>query len=257
MDVTKGEGQMRININGASISRKLDRIEQPRRLILRVLVAGLLLGFAGSAAVFASIPDINGRIHACYRTSNGSVRIIDDASENCTSSETAISWDQNNVSEPGGMVQNLAGANFTRSDLAYRDFSGADLHNAIFDLAILRGSDLHGANLQGASFQQTELELVDLHDTDLSGLTFSSVSFAGANLQGADFSTAQLSGVYFIGIADLSNANFTNAQLANSNFSGVDMSTVTITGATWSNVTCPDGSNSDSNGNTCAGHLTP
>lgn len=247
---------MRININRSFWTiQKIARLKHGRLLV--ALVLGLILGGAGSAVVLAAIPGSDGAIHACYRTSNGSMRIIDDASQSCASSETAISWSQNGSGpEPGDMVQNLVGADFTRSDLAYRDFSGADLHDTIFNIAILRGSDLHGANLEGASFQSTELDRADLHDTDLSGLTFYFAGLAGANLSNTDLSNATIERTYLIG-ANLQGANFTNAQLISSNFSGIDMSTVTITGATWSDVTCPDGSNSDSNGNTCAGHLNP
>ncbi|MGH7204332.1 MAG: hypothetical protein ACREHC_07850 [Candidatus Levyibacteriota bacterium] len=51
--------------------------------------------------------------------------------------------------------------------------------------------------------------------------------------------------------ATLQNVNVTNAILEGSE----NMSTATVSGAIWSNTTCPDGTNSNNNGNTYAGHF--
>src|SRR5438552_294329 len=48
------------------------------------------LAISGGIAL-ASIPDANGVFHACYGN-NGSVRIIDTATDSCRHSETATSW---------------------------------------------------------------------------------------------------------------------------------------------------------------------
>jgi hypothetical protein len=63
-----------------------------KRTLIGASVGALLL-LAGGIA-YAAIPDANGTIHACYKTSNGSLRVIDPgAGGTCNSSETGLSWD--------------------------------------------------------------------------------------------------------------------------------------------------------------------
>jgi hypothetical protein len=47
--------------------------------------------------------------------------------------------------------------------------------------------------------------------------------------------------------------NFTDANLQGASFEHRQ----SMSGSTWSNTICPDGTNSDNNGGTCMGHLTP
>ena len=92
-------------------------------------------------------------------------------------------------------------------------------------------------------------------------------SFDGANLSKAYIVNTSIKHASFVGVnftdaiiydsqgiedSDFTNANFTNADLSRSLLSLPDSK---ITGAIWSNTTCPDGTNSDNNGNTCEGHL--
>jgi hypothetical protein len=63
--------------------------------------------------------------------------------------------------------------------------------------------------------------------------------------------TVALRGVTLAG-ADLRGANLTNVDLT-----GSSLAQAKLAGVTWSNTTCPDGSNSDTHGKTCVGHLTP
>ena len=64
-------------------------------------VVGLVasLAIVVVAAVQAAIPDPSGAIHACYR-SNGNLRLVDKSS--CTSSETALTWNQTGPQGPAG-----------------------------------------------------------------------------------------------------------------------------------------------------------
>jgi hypothetical protein len=64
-------------------------------------VVGLLASLAVVvvAVVQAAIPDPSGAIHACYRA-NGNLRLVDKF--NCTSSETALTWDQTGPQGPAG-----------------------------------------------------------------------------------------------------------------------------------------------------------
>jgi phospholipase C len=97
----------------------------------------------------------------------------------------------------------------------------------------LKNAQLTGQNLKGADLEGAELNGATLHGVNLNG-----AFLANADLEGADLSGVNLSG------ADLSGADLKGANLQGTNTHK----------ATWSNTTCADGTNSDSNGGTCAGH---
>jgi uncharacterized protein YjbI with pentapeptide repeats len=83
-----------------------------------------------------------------------------------------------------------------------------------------------------------------LINANFTGATLTNAVLAGANLTGSTFKTAILVG------ANLSGANLTNATLKGA----TGGSSATITGTVWANTTCPDGTNSNNDGNTCKGH---
>ena len=111
---------------------------------------------------------------------------------------------------------------------------------------VITGTTFAGANLYQANFRNRTL------DND---------NFNGARLNGANI------GVDGGQTATMTGATFVNAQISNLDMTNRDLTNVNMTGATgtpglwgtitWSNVTCPDGTNSNSNGNTCAGHFLP
>lgn len=81
-----------------------------------------------------------------------------------------------------------------------------------------------------------------------------------ADLRGTDFTDASIIGVYING-SDLEGANFTNANLAYSDLNGANIVTwqqaqdyahLGLQETIFSNTTCPDETNSDDNGGTCA-----
>ena len=55
------------------------------------MVAGFVV--AGSIA-WASIPDANGVIYACFKNSNGDLRVIDKSTQSCLQTETELNWNQ-------------------------------------------------------------------------------------------------------------------------------------------------------------------
>ena len=85
--------------------------------------------------------------------------------------------------------------------------------------AILSGSDLGLANLRYANLRYADLSDSDLYKSDLSGANLSDTDLTGAIMTDADLTGADLSNVI------------------------------------WSNTICPDGTNSDDNGNTCENNL--
>jgi len=54
---------------------------------------------------------------------------------------------------------------------------------------------------------------------------------------------------------DLSNANLYYADLRYADLENADLYYADLTGVYWYDTTCPDGTNSNSNGNTCANNL--
>ena len=60
-----------------------------------VLVAVLVVAGLATAVARASIPDGSGTIHACYGTSDKSLRVVDSGS--CAKGEAPVSWSQNAI----------------------------------------------------------------------------------------------------------------------------------------------------------------
>jgi phospholipase C len=85
---------------------------------------------------------------------------------------------------------------------------------------------------------------VDLANADLRHRNLTHTNLSGAILTGADLEGAQLEGGF------LPNANLTGADLRRADLRRADVS-----GVTWSNTICPDGTNSNGDGNSCQGHL--
>jgi hypothetical protein len=89
---------------------------------------------------------------------------------------------------------------------------------------------------------------------NLHGLNLTNANLAGANLTGANLSDANLTG------ANLAGANLTAANLAGANLTGANLTRASLVWAnlnkvTWSNTTCPDGTNSSADRGTCTRHL--
>jgi uncharacterized protein YjbI with pentapeptide repeats len=169
---------------------------------------------------------------------------------------------------------NLLQDNVEGTDLAGTDLSGASLPGLIQDgtvagtpTGLATGTllidgwfvgpyqylqSVPGTILAGTDFSATGLELNnsqvqsdDLNgDTFAPGTDFSSGSVAGSTFQGDSLVDADFSG------SNASDADFTGADLDGANFTGANTSS-----DTWSNTTCPDGTNSDDDGGSCAADL--
>ncbi len=167
------------------------------------------------------------------------------------------------------MGADLSGADLKNTDLRYSNLSGANLSHAE-----LYGTNFTGANFTGATITDTQINPVMGKDGPVSPSSgagqlanFSEANLSGssitANLTGASFVNADLGGTttspYFsFSESNLTNANFTGADLSGAqivlsnlsgaNFTGVDLGAVAV----WTNDICPNGSNSDDDGDTCA-----
>jgi hypothetical protein len=72
-----------------------------RPALVTLTIVGALLVVGGIA--YANIPDGSGTIHACYQKNQGALRVIDtDKAQNCSSSETPLSWNQTGQQGPPG-----------------------------------------------------------------------------------------------------------------------------------------------------------
>jgi hypothetical protein len=74
-----------------------------RRIIKRptpaFVVAVVALVLAAAGVTWASIPDANGVIHACYTKSGGALNVIDSSTTKCRTNQTELSWNQ--AGQPG------------------------------------------------------------------------------------------------------------------------------------------------------------
>ncbi len=189
---------------------------------------------------------------------------------------------------------NLSGMNLTSARLKDTDLAGADLAGANLRLAKLIGADLAGANLQNANLtgarlrdanlQGTQLAGADMYDVFSGGITGVPASMPGrawgeqivdgylfglganvdvANLSDIDLSGAFLKYDYFVD-SNLSGANLTNAYLRRALLNGANLTGADLGGADltfahlsrvrWDDTVCPDWTNSDNDGGTCAHH---
>lgn len=91
---------------------------------------------------------------------------------------------------------------------------------------------------------------------DFHGATLVGVNLSGTSLVSASFTDMALTLVQ-LEQADLRNADFKGAKLENVNLEGAHTAGANFEEATYVNVTCPDGTNSDEAGATCAAHGAP
>jgi len=120
--------------------------------------------------------------------------------------------------------------------------TGADLGGAVLTgPADLSAADFTDANATGAQLSSADLSSATVENTDLDNATVT-----GAGLAGTDLTTAQLTGL-------------TDANLTEANLDGAYFDDTTLTGVTWSDTTCPDGTNSNQHDSGCNSplNLTP
>ena len=139
----------------------------------------------------------------------------------------------------------LTGANLTDADLAGNNLSSVKAQGATFT-----GANLKGDNLQGGAFNGDSFVGAGLQGDNLSGGNFTNALFTGDNLSGANMSDAELSGAYLTN-TDLAGANLSGSDLTNANMDGANTKGANLNGITWSNTTCPDGTNSKNDKGTC------
>ena len=241
-----------------------------------VILFGLTTFFMGIIAAImitralAQTSDTN-QIYACVNNINGSMRMVT-SEEPCKNNENSVKWSIQGPPGPPGPAGDTGGLNeyfglpffcynCSLSDLgdrfAEKDFSYAQIVKSIFN-----GADMHGVKFTNAYLRSNEFNDTNLSNADFSNMqTVTGLSnskdnyFSNSNLSGASFENSIVQDSTFTN-ANLFNLNLSNATIKSTTFQGATgMSSANINGATWDNVTCPDGTKSTNNGNTCQGHF--
>jgi uncharacterized protein YjbI with pentapeptide repeats len=164
-------------------------------------------------------------------------------------------------------------ANLGSSSLSGTDLSGLNLTDTNLEGADLTNADMSGDNLAGTFLLNAQLSGVSSGGItgtpnelpDRWNLVGGYLIGPGANLSGANLSGANLSGGILLSNTNLSGANLSGANLnftemsganlSDANLSGANLSGADLTDVVWSHTTCPDGTNSDSDANTCVDNL--
>lgn len=170
-------------------------------------------------------------LHGCKNDSTGALSIIN-SNESCSTGETAVNWRQG--PEQGTEFPFICG-------------------NCVLDgIDVLQGRDLTNAWLKYSYMPESNFSHTTMTNAVLEGAVIGSGDFSSTDLTNANMTSIVASTVDFTS-STLVNVNFTSADLTNS----IGLTTSSVDGATFSNTICPDATNSDTNGGTCVGHLTP
>ncbi len=141
-------------------------------------------------------------------------------------------------------------ANLEHCNLAGRDLAGLNLSDSEMGYADLKGADLQGADLLSAQLGYAQLTHADLRDANVVS------NLGGANLTDADLTGARVEALLLD--TDLTGANLTHTDMTGSElYVNNHQHEPNLTDVVWSDTTCPDGTNSDSDGGTCANNQGP
>ena len=207
--------------------------------------------------------------------------IREEAEQNLSYALEYVEWMESHL------VVHLISVNLSGADLSFADLSDSVIVDSNLSGADLRGSFLNDSNLSGTDFSYAQLDYVNfgifanLTNTSFRGVNLGNVQFnRHISFDGVDFSDSVLAPFEFSPVfnyVNFSGADFTKSDISSGSFDFVDLTysnglawvsdgayfeNSDLTGATnavpfgsyWFNTICPDGSNSDDNGNTCEGH---
>lgn len=132
-------------------------------------------------------------------------------------------------------------ANLSNCNLKSTNLTGVN-----FEDSLMNGTSLAGADLAGDNLLSAQITGADLTKANLSNVS------CECNLGASNLTEANLTGA--VAPALLYSTNLTKADLTKANFSGATTGNTNVSGATWNDTTCPDKTNSGSDGNTCVDH---
>lgn len=141
-------------------------------------------------------------------------------------------WNESEANRP---LRDMSNAYLSNAGLSGSDLSETDLSYANLIDANLNGADISSSDLSYADLEWAYVRYADLNGSDLSEAYLYNTNMEGTGLMGANLNNA-----YTVGL-----------RLIDANLLGADLSGIEWGGIYWGNTVCPDGSNSDDNGNTC------
>lgn len=156
---------------------------------------------------------------------------------------------------------NLANAKFRHADLGGTDFSQATGANGSRGSQTkLSGTDFLGANLESAALTSVDAPSAAFVNANLQSAVvegnFNGATFVGANLGNAVAHAGYFQAANFHA-AHIEDIDFSAAVLENAYMQGAHGIPASVAGAVFADTTCPDGTNSNNDGDTCAGHWLP
>ena len=132
---------------------------------------------------------------------------------------------------------NLDELNFLFTEIAYANFEGAHLKDAVFTGVDLRNVTLmNAAEITGARFDDADFRGTILAGKNLAGAHFKRGQFVGADLTGADLTGADFEDANLAG-ADLAGADLTGATLTNANMTGANLKDADLKGVYYNEGT--------------------
>ncbi len=157
---------------------------------------------------------------------------------------------------------NLVNADLAAADLSFANLAGADLANVDLTSTLLGSANLVGVASGGVtgapSSLPTDWSLTNGYlvgpQAVVTSATLSSQNFNNRDLSGIDFTSTNLKSSSLVNTT-LVGANLNSTNMTGTNLTGADLTGSSRLGVTWSNTTCPDGTNSNANLGTCEGHL--
>jgi uncharacterized protein YjbI with pentapeptide repeats len=159
--------------------------------------------------------------------------------------------------QTGGNIVNLTGVTLNGADL-FGVYFGEDtiLNNAKIKNALFDNMSVVKTHMTNVNFKNTSIVGGNFTEANLQGSNFTGTTITDTSFSDSDLTNADMTGIIDANNSEFGNTNLTNVNFTNANLTGAtQMGTANVTGAIWSNTTCPDGTNSNSNGNTCVGHF--
>ena len=115
--------------------------------------------------------------------------------------------------------------------------------------AVLRGAFIDAGLMHHLALRNADMRNIRFFYTDVSGSDFTGSDMRFADINHADFGYSTLIEV------DFQYSLFDDVSFRHSDLTGANLTGVTLTDVTWIDTICPDGTNSDNNGNTCENNL--
>ena len=220
----------------------------PRAAVVVVaVIAGATFATGLSAAATAGASRTNTTYYGCVSAA-GALSKVGNNAPTCPSGSRRISWNSAGPAGPQGPAG--AAVNTCSSPPGPRlNFSTCTLSSVSWPFVDLTGTLLISAALTNAYLYYTDLAGGNLTNADAYGSDLAYANLNGANLTRTILDHGDLA------YADMSSATMSKIDLLDADLKGANLTGASLIGVKWSNTTCPDGTNSDNDGGTCAAHL--